>query len=140
MVDLQPLFFSMTLDTTTALLFGRSLYSLKASEKDGQQNLDFAENFDMAQDGLVKRFRIAPWQYFYNPKHFQEACTKVHDFVDSYISQKRSVTDSNDRSSSFDFFDQVAEESANPRDLRDQLLNVLLAGRDTTACCLSWTL
>lgn len=25
-------------------------------------------------------------------------------------------------------------------ELRDQLLNVLLAGRDTTACCLSWTL
>ncbi|KAI1081970.1 n-alkane-inducible cytochrome P-450 [Whalleya microplaca] len=25
------------------------------------------------------------------------------------------------------------------RPIRDQLLNVLLAGRDTTACCLSWT-
>ena len=36
--------------------------------------------------------------------------------------------------------DQVAMESVSDEDLRDQLVNVLLAGRDTTACCLSWTL
>src|SRR5271163_4346128 len=29
-IDLQPLFFNLTLDTTTALLFGLSVYSLKA--------------------------------------------------------------------------------------------------------------
>lgn len=40
----------------------------------------------------------------------------------------------------YGFINQVAQESATIEDLRDQLLNVLLAGRDTTACCLSWTL
>jgi cytochrome P450 len=40
----------------------------------------------------------------------------------------------------YGFINQVAQESATTEDLRDQLLNVLLAGRDTTACCLSWTL
>ena len=38
------------------------------------------------------------------------------------------------------FVDQLAKESSGPVILRDQLLNVLLAGRDTTACCLSWTI
>jgi cytochrome P450 len=45
-----------------------------------------------------------------------------------------------DKGKSYGFIDQVAEESASNEALRDQLLNVLLAGRDTTACCLSWTL
>ena len=30
-VDLQPLFFDLTLDTATALLFGHSIYSLRAN-------------------------------------------------------------------------------------------------------------
>jgi len=38
------------------------------------------------------------------------------------------------------FIDQVAQESATTTDLRDQLLNILLVGRDSTACCLSWTM
>jgi cytochrome P450 len=41
---------------------------------------------------------------------------------------------------SYGFLDQVAQESGSIERLRDQLLNVLLAGRDTTACCLSWTM
>src|SRR5438045_1057848 len=37
-IDLQPLFFSLTLDTTTALLLGRSVYSLKAQTADDVEN------------------------------------------------------------------------------------------------------
>ncbi|CAJ2511349.1 Uu.00g069740.m01.CDS01 [Anthostomella pinea] len=44
-VDLQPLFFNLTLDTTTALLFGRSVYSLRAGIGQAAENLDFAESF-----------------------------------------------------------------------------------------------
>jgi cytochrome P450 len=32
------------------------------------------------------------------------------------------------------------EETQEPKVLRDALLNVLLAGRDTTACMLTWTM
>ena len=38
------------------------------------------------------------------------------------------------------FIDALIQETRNKKELRDQCLNVLLAGRDTTACCLSWTL
>jgi cytochrome P450 len=38
------------------------------------------------------------------------------------------------------FLDALIQETRDPKVLRDQLLNVLLAGRDTTACCLTWTL
>ena len=34
------------------------------------------------------------------------------------------------------FIDQIAQEAESQKMIRDQLLNILLAGRDTTACCL----
>ena len=139
-VDLQPLFFNLTLDTTTALLFGKSVYSLKADLDQDADNKLFAESFNIAQEGLAKRFRIAPWHCLYNPPAFQKACANVHRFVEQYIDNlDLSDNDSLDERS-YDFIQKVALESASKQALRDQLLNVLLAGRDTTACCLAWTL
>lgn len=140
LTDLQPLFFNLTLDTTTALLLGRSVYSLRANIDQDNENRLFAESFTVAQEGLAKRFRIAPWHFLYNPRKFRQACSNVHRFVERYI-QERGLQ--NEQTSfgeeSYGFIDQVAKESVSKEDLRDQLLNVLLAGRDTTACCLSWT-
>src|SRR5436305_1376147 len=65
----------------------------------------------------------------------------VHQFVDDYIRQRDFKSGANGHAEpSFGFIDQVAHESSNDTMLRDQLINVLLAGRDTTACCLSWTM
>lgn len=139
-VDLQPLFFSLTLDTTTALLFGNSVYSLRASIDQDTENKIFAESFNIAQEGLAKRFRIAPWHSFYNPPAFKAACKTVHRYVERYIERRNLQSSSGDASEQSSFVDQVASESGNDEELRDQLVNVLLAGRDTTACCLSWTL
>ena len=130
----------MTLDTATALLFGISVYSLRAGIDQDKENKLFAESFDIAQEGLAKRFRIAPWQCFYNPRSFQQACANVHRFVEDYIRSMDLGDGASNENSKLGFIQQVAEESAGIEDLRDQLLNVLLAGRDTTACCLSWTL
>ncbi len=140
-IDLQPLFFNLTLDTTTALLFGRSTYSLRANIDQDNENKLFAESFNVAQEGLAKRFRIAPWHFLYNPPKFRQACSNVHRFVERYI-RERNLQDQKHAfgEEASNFIDQVAKESVSNKDLRDQLLNVLLAGRDTTACCLSWTL
>lgn len=138
-IDLQPLFFSLTLDTTTALLFGSSVYSLRANFDQDKDNKVFAESFNLAQEGLAKRFRIAPWHFLYNPRKFREACSNVHRFVDRYIAKLRNEGSSFGEES-YGFISQVAKESESDESLRHQLLNVLLAGRDSTACCLTWTL
>ncbi len=144
-VDLQPLFFSFTLDTATALLFGHSVYSLRADIDQGIENRAFAENFNIAQEGLAKRFRLAPFHFVYNPPKFRKACKSVHQFVEKYIEDLGLMKDHKAKGESTGdsaswFIEQVATESSSTSELRDQLLNVLLAGRDTTACCLSWTL
>lgn len=140
-VDLQPLFFSLTLDTTTALLLGRSVYSLRADIDQDTENKLFSESFTVAQEGLAKRYRIAPWHFLYNPSKFRRACTDVHRYVERYIEERDfSHRKSGEEQGSLGFIDQVALESRSTTELRDQIINVLLAGRDATACCMSWTL
>lgn len=139
-VDLQPLFFNLTLDTATALLFGKSVYSLRAGADQDSCNKVFTESFNIAQEGLAKRFRVAPWHFLYNPLEFRKACANVHRFIEQYIDSLNLSDNESLDDKSYGFIKQVALESATKQDLRDQLLNVLLAGRDTTACCLAWTL
>lgn len=129
---MQPLFFNLTLDTTTALLFGRSAYSLRADIDQDAENKTFAESFNIAQEGLAKRFRIAPFHALYNPAEFRKACSNVHQFVERYIQEQNLECKEDLIEDSYEFLRQVAEESATQTDLRDQLLNVLLAGRDTS--------
>ena len=140
-VDLQPLFFKFTLDTTTALLLGQAVRSLKAELNDDSEIKAFAENFNIVQGGLAKRFRLAPLHSLYNPPSFKRACSAVHRIVDSYIQERAPRKTKNVKAKLSETFpDQIAEESRSHEMLRHQLLNILLAGRDTTACCLSWTM
>ncbi|KAI0203136.1 cytochrome P450 [Astrocystis sublimbata] len=138
-VDLQPLFFNLTLDTATALLFGRSVYSLRAGIDQEVANQEFAECFNKAQEGLAKRFRLVPFHNLYNPPEFRRACQTVHTFVDNYIKERNQTKSQHTEDQATWFLDQIIEGSSDLAEVRDQLLNVLLAGRDTTACCLSWT-
>jgi cytochrome P450 len=138
-VDLQPLFFKLTMDTTTALLFGRSIYSLRAARDQDTENKKFDESFNLAQEGLAKRFRLAPFHWVYSPPAFRKACRNVHAFVERYIDERASKCSDDAEDTSSWFIDQVTNESESKVEVRDQLINILLAGRDTTACCLSWT-
>lgn len=140
-VDLQPLFFRLTLDTTTDLLLGKSVHSLSDDGEGAAVDRSFTESFNTGQKGLAKRFRIAPWHFFYNPPSFQRACSLVHRFVDDYVRSHNAEQKSHASSGETrGFLSQLVRESGSSVMVRDQLINVLLAGRDTTACCLSWTM
>jgi cytochrome P450 len=141
-VDFQPLFFRFTLDTTTYLLFGRSIHSL------GEQTVQaeaFAESFRIAQDFLAHRGRLGPFHWLLGGKSFRNANATVHRFIDGEIQEALAAYKSKQTSTSktvidYGFLGTLIQETQDPKVLRDQLLNVLLAGRDTTACCLTWTM
>lgn len=139
-IDLQPLFFRFTLDTTTALLFGQSVYSLKSDASSDEK--EFAEAFNLAQEYLMKRYRLLDLYFLIGGRKFVNACKKVHKFVDGIVA--RGLADlantKQDQPDRYLFLDVVAQDSQDQYAVRDQLLNILLAGRDTTACLLSWTL
>lgn len=142
-VDLQPLFFRLTFDTTTFLLFGRSMSSLASEEVAGQES-EFADAFNVGQDYLAHFGRLGDFYWVANDREFRKACDTCHKFVDNAVKKaledsKRQTTEMAERKH-YVFIDALIQETQDPKVLRDQCLNVLLAGRDTTACCLSWTL
>ena len=143
-VDLQPLFFLLTLDVTTAAVLGESTNSLQ--DQGGKIGLAFANAFDTGQHYLAVRGRLGDFYWLFGGKKFRRACDFVHGFVDKIVANalgKKDVERSSgleDEKGNYLFIDALIARTRDPKVIRDQLVNVLLAGRDTTACLLSWTL
>lgn len=146
--DIQRLFFLLTLDSATHFLFGESVgCMLPPSQTTGvlersavRSAQGFAEAFGTAQDYLAARSRAQGLYWLVNPKEFQEANKKVHEVVDHYVNvaleSKRNPEKSDGR---YIFLQALAADTDDPKLLRDNMLNILLAGRDTTASLLSST-
>jgi cytochrome P450 len=136
-VDLQLLFFRFTLDTTTAFLFGESVRSLEG----GSKAAEFEEAFNIAQSTVAMRFRLLDLYWFIGGRKFRQSCEAVHKFTEEILEKGlASQNDRGKRESRYVFLDAIAREYPDRTALRHQMMNILLAGRDTTACLLSWTL
>jgi cytochrome P450 len=139
-IDLQPFFFRFTLDVATAFLFGDSIHSLQSTET--RKEKDFALAFDLAQKYIVKRFRLLDLYFLIGGSKFHDACSRVQTFADEIIERNllASIDEHDTDNSRYVFLKSVAEAFPDRASLRGQIISLLVAGRDTTACLLSWTL
>lgn len=104
---------------------------------------EFEKAFDIAQQYLVKRYRLLDLYWLIGGREFWQACDTVHKFVDRIADQGLEALDKADQQKPdrYLFLGALAQDPhLNRTAIRDQLLNILLAGRDTTACLLSWTM
>ncbi|KAI2630920.1 cytochrome P450 [Hypoxylon sp. NC1633] len=136
-VDLKPFFFEFTLNTTTQLLFGEPHGSLPKEDRDALR-----DNFDYAALGVGIRVRLADLAPLYNPARFKKACEAVRDwatfFADKALRYKDEVGEEK-ASEKYSFIIDLWREMKDEALVRDQLLHILIAGRDSTAALLSWT-
>ncbi|PYI24336.1 cytochrome P450 [Aspergillus japonicus CBS 114.51] len=143
--DIQRLFFLLTIDSATHFLFGESVNAMHSSSHAGVLEKTtvgdaqgFAEAFNLSQEYLFTRNRFMDLYWLVNPKEFQDANKRVHEVVDHYVrlalASKNNPAKTADR---YIFAEALAAETDDPRVLRDNMLNILLAGRDTTASLLS---
>lgn len=157
--NLSPLFFRLTLDSATEFLFGQSVQSQIAALPDGsvekqyfekKGGLDWdkmAHSFDDATHGLGHRMRFNELYWLHSPKKFFDDCAEVHRFADYYVNLALSTdlygvngisADDTGKKSKYIFLAELVKSTRDPIELRSQLLNILLAGRDTTAGLLGW--
>ncbi|KAF7198095.1 Cytochrome P450 52A12 [Pseudocercospora fuligena] len=151
--NLQELFFRLTMDASTELLFGRSVDSQISENPHATKNKSaakthdeaaFAINFDQAQLHMAKKFRLVNFHWMHNPKEYQVNNKVVNDFVRYYVNLALKQSNSEKQAEEghgkekFVFLEALAKQTRDPDELRGQLLNILLAGRDTTASLLSW--
>lgn len=156
-VELCVMFFRLTMDSATEFLFGQSACSqiLALPEalrdkismpKDIYGDLSsVAEAFNDATHGLGIRARLGPLLFLYNTKSFQDSCHTVHKFADHYVNlalendTAQKVSSESLTTTKYVFLHELVKVTRDPIELRSQLLNILLAGRDTTAGLLGWT-
>jgi cytochrome P450 len=144
-VDLQDLFFRYTIDSATEFLFGQSVGSLKKTAK---SELDFADAFNYAQEAIRMRNILGPLAGFRSDPKADRCNTICREFAQQFVEEAvraaGSDSDAQEKDSSksrngqkYIFSHELARRTADKRRILDELMNVLLAGRDTTASLLS---
>ncbi|KND90434.1 Cytochrome P450 52A1 [Tolypocladium ophioglossoides CBS 100239] len=138
-IDISDLFYRYELDVATDFLLGTDVKSLSTPKQ------EFAEAFNEVQriQNLLTRTNRLRWIV---PKFAYRACLRVingflHKFIERTLrltpaELSRSLDTKLDRR--YTFLHELARFTRDPKVIRDQVVAVLLAGRDTTAGTLSW--
>ncbi|KAF2267432.1 cytochrome P450 [Lojkania enalia] len=140
-VDMLDMFFRYTLDAATHFLLGESVESLINPQT------EFADNFYNAQrvQSIIARIGYLNWFVPRRYLGFYDSIRKVEDFVNQYIDKALALSQfelekKTSHDEGYTFLHALAAYTRDRRVLRDQILNILLAGRDTTACTLTWAI
>ncbi|KAI1459985.1 putative N-alkane-inducible cytochrome P450 [Annulohypoxylon moriforme] len=143
-VDLAPLFFKFALDTSTEFIFGQSANSLLQDDQsqDSGKKKDLASHFNAAKVWIDKRGALAKFYWLMNSSEFKEHCGAIHAFADGLVADRLANPYEKDpeKGARFNLLNELAKETQDPRELRNETLHVLIAGRDTTGCLLGWVL
>lgn len=150
-VDIQAIFFRLTLDSATEFLFGESCDSqIAATQQEAGQASDdtFLYGFDRCMWYLAERLRFERLYWVIYNQDFRKCIKIVHSFVDRYVhsalaraqQQEEKAKGIEKVPSQYIFLEALTSTTRDPVRLRDESLNVLLAGRDTTASLLSWAI
>lgn len=141
-IDIQDVFFRLTLDITSIVTFDIDLESV-GNEKQHEFALAFDELSNLCQkrflDPLFEIKRLL--RLSSRERRIRVLKRIVDEFAYKVIASKRREESplGPDLLSRFIDHAEKTNESISDSELRDVIMNVLLAGRDTTACALSWT-
>jgi cytochrome P450 len=139
------LFYRLTMDSSTEFFFGESSHSLMAEQESAEAR--FVGAFDRGQHYVGQRASMGPYYWLKTNAQFRKDCRTVHDWTDACVDralrrynerQKRDKGDIEGDGGQYIFLDELIAQTQDRVALRSQLLNVLIAGRDTTAGLMSW--
>ncbi|KAF2658432.1 putative cytochrome P450 alkane hydroxylase [Lophiostoma macrostomum CBS 122681] len=145
-IDLQPLFQDLALDIATEFLFGRSTHCLRPDHDEDVKK--FIASFEYCQQPQAsdkpRRFKTLKviLSTFLPDRALKKHIKVVKDFADKIIDSEITSRSSTSQSSSpppsrYVFLDELLSQTTDRTVLRSELLNILLAARDTTASLLS---
>lgn len=156
--DLKPFLYRFTMDVSTEFLFGHSvnsqsqiLHSLDSGNtQEIQADKDFSDAMNYGQEIIASRSRLRSYWWLINPPKFKKAVKTLQTFADRFVVaalalpvEKVSIKEESEygtKKQKFVLLNELVKETRDPIELRDQILHVLLAGRDTTSAMLSWAL
>lgn len=136
-VDLADLFPLLTMDVGTEMLFGESVGSLDPAEI--EQATQFTTSFDYIVQTMSKHMGLPILTKL--PDKRLESCVKfVDDFAADVVSRTISNESQVEKPSSkgkYIFPTELAKMGLPEKQIRIEVVNIMVAGRDTTAALLS---
>ncbi|KAF5555329.1 cytochrome p450 [Fusarium napiforme] len=141
-ISLAALLPSLTLDSATELFLGQSTSTLRASldRDDTHLGMEFHHAFERMVAILGTRVRLRSFYWLYGTRELCSCVDTLHSFVDSAIAASDVAKREGSSQALYDFLDVLRERcSGGDEEVREQVLGLLAAGRDTTASLMSWT-
>ncbi|CAG8496479.1 4886_t:CDS:2, partial [Ambispora leptoticha] len=137
-IDLQSLFYRFTFDVFTKICFNQNSHTLTNPE-----NVPlFAVAFDYCQAVIKERFLNPLWPileiFSESGRKNRKYCKVLDDYSYNIIQERRREPLMTENSTDILHLFMGNGEHLNDKELRDAILNVMIAGRDTTAVALSW--
>lgn len=129
--DIQGLLLKMTMDSSTDFMLGYSTNSLVKASPDATQ---FLEDFEYASAESTRRARLGPILYHLPHRKLSVAIARLRAYVRFSMGraiEKKTKTSGSDRS--YVFLDELLKANAPEEHVVDQILSIIVAGRDTTA-------
>jgi cytochrome P450 len=142
--DLRELFYDFTLDTATEFLLGSSTHTLDP-EHSTVVEAQFASDYLACCREAVNILQLGPLHWLSRKSKLRVERDRAWAFVDRYVDETlrlrdlnkmHATTDLDRNSDDYNLLSELARDTDNRDLLRAQILNVLLASRDTTAALL----
>lgn len=129
--DIQNLLLDMTMDSSTDFLLGYSTNTLTTPSPEARK---FVEDFEYASRESAKKARLGPVLYNLPHRELKEAVRRLREYVRFYMAEAAAAAKKGEaKERSYVFLDELLKSDP-PEDYTvDQILSILIAGRDTTA-------
>ncbi|KAG8970880.1 hypothetical protein FRC03_000098 [Tulasnella sp. 419] len=155
-IDFQDIAGRFTLDSASEFLFGQSVNSLEMTSKESDNHATsstrFAQAFQSAQEAVASRLRRSPvwplWEVWGDAtkEHMEVVNGYINPILEAALKRKASHTEKSvsqnsenaDAEGPETFLDHLVSVTDDVVVIRDQILNILIAGRDTTAATLTF--
>ena len=136
-VDLRTLFLGLTSDITTHSFYGESIDSLRSTTLPRVM-----QAFEDAQYGCEEKGRWGIFAGLFSQRKFRESVEILHQYVESHLNKIQEHGDmdksasNNTAGSKYILLDELRKSVHGHSQLINELLTILIAGRDTTASLL----
>lgn len=138
-VNVKDHLLDLSLKLTTEFLLGEELRATTANSTLWTD--DFAAEYNTAFEWISKRERLKALYWVVDSFQFRKSCSVVQSLVDDAVchaQELRKLEKSAREGNRFAALDSLLRQERDPELVRDQFMNLLLAGRDTSGASLCW--
>lgn len=139
-LDLKPILFDLSLEITTEFLLGDPSDLIdQGAEARSVWGDSFATEFNTAFGWISKRERLKLFYWMVDSREFRRSCKNSRTIVENVIDRSMEALRHHHKAEeSYVAMEPLFRDQLDAQVIRDQFLNLLLAGRDTSGSLLCW--